>query len=132
SLAPYPARAVTLYAMLRTLVLTAFLTIPLAACDSGPSTSKSTEAAPTPAAPAAAKPAEKPAGKPAEKPAAAPAPAAPAAAAATETAPTAPSTPADPAIAAMREFIASKKVDKQKSNWKTTLPQPPKLTFEAA
>jgi len=37
----------------------------------------------------------------------------------------------DPAIATMREFIASKKIDMTKPTWKTALPMPPKLTFDA-
>lgn len=44
-----------------------------------------------------------------------------------------PAVPAgDPAIAAMREFIASKKIDKTAAAWKTSLPMPPKLTFDPA
>jgi cyclophilin family peptidyl-prolyl cis-trans isomerase len=39
---------------------------------------------------------------------------------------------ADPldAIATMREFIASKKIDKTAANWRTKVPMPPKLTFD--
>ncbi len=37
---------------------------------------------------------------------------------------------ADPAVLAMREFITSKAIDKNAPNWKTTVPMPPKLTFE--
>jgi cyclophilin family peptidyl-prolyl cis-trans isomerase len=39
---------------------------------------------------------------------------------------------ADEALPKMREFITSKAIDKTKPNWKTTLPMPPKLTFDPA
>ena len=35
----------------------------------------------------------------------------------------------DAAIAEIDKFIAEKKIDKTNASWKTTLPQPPKLTF---
>ncbi|HXJ33073.1 MAG TPA: peptidylprolyl isomerase [Candidatus Eisenbacteria bacterium] len=35
----------------------------------------------------------------------------------------------DPAIAEIDKFIAEKKIDKANPNWKTSLPQPPMLTF---
>ena len=44
--------------------------------------------------------------------------------------PAQPVTGNDPAIKTMREFIESKKIDKTQKNWRTTVPQPPKLTFE--
>ncbi len=133
------------------LLLVAFVTIPLIACDSKASTST-----PAPAATAAAgaeKPAEKPATQTPVKPAPVvtpPAPVAketpPAPAVKPDEAKPADPKPADPkpadakpadavpvdaAITAIREFIASKKVDTTKPNWKTTLPMPPKLTFDA-
>ncbi len=39
---------------------------------------------------------------------------------------------ADEALPKMREFIASKAIDKSKPNWKTSVPIPPKLTFDPA
>lgn len=36
----------------------------------------------------------------------------------------------DPAIAQIRDFIASKKIDKTAANWRTKVPMPPKLTFD--
>jgi cyclophilin family peptidyl-prolyl cis-trans isomerase len=65
-----------------------------------------------------AAPAAEPAA-PAAKPAA-PAAAAPAGATATD------------ALASMREFIASKAIDKNAPNWKTLVPRPPRLTFDPA
>jgi cyclophilin family peptidyl-prolyl cis-trans isomerase len=38
----------------------------------------------------------------------------------------------DPAILKMREFAAGQTIDKSASNWKTRLPKPPQLEFEAA
>lgn len=38
---------------------------------------------------------------------------------------------ADPAIAAIDKFIAEKKIDKTKDNWKTTLPKPEKVAFDS-
>ncbi|MGH7894762.1 MAG: peptidylprolyl isomerase [Candidatus Binatia bacterium] len=37
----------------------------------------------------------------------------------------------DAAIAEIDKFIAEKKIDKANASWKTSLPQPPKLTFTA-
>jgi cyclophilin family peptidyl-prolyl cis-trans isomerase len=36
------------------------------------------------------------------------------------------------ALAMMRDFIATKKFDKSVPNWKTTLPMPPKMSFDPA
>ena len=36
------------------------------------------------------------------------------------------------ALATMREFIATQTIDKSKPTWKTALPLPPKLTFDAS
>jgi peptidyl-prolyl cis-trans isomerase B (cyclophilin B) len=41
----------------------------------------------------------------------------------------APAGKSDPAIAEIDKFIADQKIDKSKTDWKLTLPKPPKLTF---
>jgi peptidyl-prolyl cis-trans isomerase B (cyclophilin B) len=41
------------------------------------------------------------------------------------------SKPTDPAIVALDKFIVDSKIDKTRSGWKTTLPKPPKQTFDA-
>ncbi len=123
--------------MLLPILLLAFSTIPLTACDSKSSTSAPSPAmasTPTPAsAPAVQKPTEKPVEKPVEKPTEKPPEPKPPEVGKTETPPT--PKPADgavdPAIATMREFIAAQKVDKTKAGWKTKLALPPKLKFEA-
>lgn len=108
-------------------MLLAFSTILLAACTSKSSTSTPTSAPVPASAPAAAKPAEP---KPAEPKPAEPKPAAqPAESAKSEAKPAEPAGAVDPAIAAMRAFIDTQKVDKQKSGWKTKLALPPKLSF---
>jgi cyclophilin family peptidyl-prolyl cis-trans isomerase len=38
----------------------------------------------------------------------------------------------DPALAACDTFIAEQKIDRTKSGWKSNLPEPPKLPFDAA
>ena len=45
------------------------------------------------------------------------------------TTPQAPTAKTDPAVAAIDKFISEQKIDKAKSNWKTSLPKPPKVTF---
>ncbi len=110
-------------------MLLALSTLPLAACTSKSSNTTSTPtSAPVPAsAPAAAKPAEQ---KPADPKPAEPKPAAqPAESAKSEAKPAESAGAVDPAIAAMRTFIETQKVDKQKSGWKTKLAMPPKLSF---
>lgn len=47
-------------------------------------------------------------------------------------APAAPASSGDAAIDTMRAFIASKKIDKTVSGWKTKVTEPPKLTFDPA
>jgi peptidyl-prolyl cis-trans isomerase B (cyclophilin B) len=37
----------------------------------------------------------------------------------------------DPVVQMVDKYIAEKKIDKTKPNWKTMLPEPPKLTFDA-
>ena len=46
-------------------------------------------------------------------------------------APQAAAAPVKDAVASMREFVASKAIDKAKPGWKTALPLPPKLEFDA-
>jgi peptidyl-prolyl cis-trans isomerase B (cyclophilin B) len=45
--------------------------------------------------------------------------------------PAAESKPSDPAIIALDKFIAESKIDKSRPGWKTSLPKPPKQTFDA-
>lgn len=45
--------------------------------------------------------------------------------------PAADSKPTDAAVAALDKFIAESKIDKSRSSWKTSLPKPPKQTFDA-
>lgn len=42
-----------------------------------------------------------------------------------------PAAATDAAIAAIEKFVAEKKIDKSKDNWKTSLPKPEKATFDA-
>ncbi len=52
-----------------------------------------------------------------------------------ETMPTPPTPPpassTDGALVAMEEFIAGAKINKSRSDWKTSIPQPPRVTFTA-
>ncbi|MGQ0612893.1 MAG: peptidylprolyl isomerase [Planctomycetaceae bacterium] len=45
--------------------------------------------------------------------------------------PAPPPSASDGAIAALEEFIAGAKINKSRSDWKTSIPQPPRVTFTA-
>jgi cyclophilin family peptidyl-prolyl cis-trans isomerase len=100
---------------------------------SKPAESKATESPTAKSTPPASKPAEAKATEttPADANAKTPAASASVPAAADKPAETPKTDPSvDPAIATMREFIASKKIDKTAANWRTKVPMPPKLTFD--